>query len=221
MTNFAYTDNIPASQNNPSVDQPKMKVNTKSIQDIIGEDHITFKANNGGFHKKSRYVNTVGFPTGLLAGIGTTYTKLAISTGASLESDLFYIPDTGDPAPGPTRDYQLTRTITGSYPLFAKSTQNYNTVGNQYFGGWTFLPGGMLMQYGFLNLPTGSTVITFPVPFSNNPFSIQLTARATAGGGATSSLYVLNGSESQTGFTITTSAGGTGLNRYYWVAIGV
>ncbi len=220
MTNYAYTDNIPASQNNPSVDQPKMKVNTKSIKDIIGEDHVTFSANNGGFHKKSRYVNTVGFPLGLQAGIGTLYTKLAISTGASLESELFYISDTGDPAPGPTRDYQLTRTITGSFPLFAKNTQNYNAQGNHLTGGWTFLPGGMLMQYGFISIPAPNQTIKFPVPFNNIPFSIQLTSEATAGGNSPA-FGVRNGTVTQTDFQIIAATGFAGILKVYWVAIGV
>jgi hypothetical protein len=197
-----------------------MKVNTKSIKDLIGEDHITFSAVNGGFHKKSRYVDTVGVPTGLQAGIGTVYTKLAQSTGASNESDLFYIPDTGDPAPGPTRDYQLTRTITGSFPLFSKSTQNYNSVGAAYFGGWTFLPGGMLLQYGLLN-STLTAAILFPVPFTNIPFSIQITP-VTVTGGFSAILTVASGSVSTTGFNINTAGSlAGGLRGVYWMAIGV
>lgn len=219
MTLYTYTDNVPNGPNNPSVDQPKMKVNTKSIKDLIGEDHVTFGINNGGFHNKSRYIDTVGFPTGLIPDIGTVYTKKATSTGATTESDLFYIPDTGDPLPGPIyRDYQLTRTITGSYPLFAKLTQNYNGFGNNFFGGWTFLPGGMLFQYGTTNTIADGTNIDFPVPFTNVAFSLNITLQTNANTGITVYCKAL----SATNFKVGIRSGGNPANApILWTAIGV
>ncbi len=220
MTNYTYTDNVPNGPNNPSVDQPKLKVNTKSIKDLIGEDHVTFGSSDGGFHKKSRYLDTVGFPTGLIPDIGTVYTKKAISTGVTTESDLFYIPDTGDPLPGPIyRDYQLTRTITGSYPLFAKDTNDYNSSGVIYTGGWTFLPGGILLQYGTVNPATTGTVVPFPVPFNSIPFSIQTNLLSNANTVAFTWVKTM----ATTDFTVAVriSNGTNAVSPISWIAIGV
>lgn len=61
----AYNRDIPDTPNNPSNDQPKMKINTNSIDDILGVDHISFNANSGGTHLQNSYVN---FSTGTVIG---------------------------------------------------------------------------------------------------------------------------------------------------------
>jgi len=48
----AYNNDIPDQPNNPSVDAPKMKINTNAVDTILAVDHISFNANNGGTHKQ-------------------------------------------------------------------------------------------------------------------------------------------------------------------------
>jgi hypothetical protein len=50
MPNFVYNRDIPDAPNNPSDDQPDMKDNTNSTDDLIDEDHYSFNDNNGGLH---------------------------------------------------------------------------------------------------------------------------------------------------------------------------
>lgn len=57
MTNFPYYDTVPATNDNPSDDQPLMLDNTVSIEGIWEVDHIGFGANNGGTHTQSSYAN--------------------------------------------------------------------------------------------------------------------------------------------------------------------
>lgn len=52
MANYQFFTAIPASGNNPSVDQPNMQTNNASTSALIGTDHITFNAANGGQHKQ-------------------------------------------------------------------------------------------------------------------------------------------------------------------------
>lgn len=52
MTTFTYTDDIPNSPNNPSNDQPIMKVNTNSVSGLIAVDHVGFNASGGGQHEQ-------------------------------------------------------------------------------------------------------------------------------------------------------------------------
>jgi hypothetical protein len=49
---IAYTKNIPDAPNNPSADQPAMKVNTNSIDTIVAVDHYSFDDASSGTHKQ-------------------------------------------------------------------------------------------------------------------------------------------------------------------------
>ncbi len=59
MTMFTYIRDIPATPNDPSVDQPKMQINNNSIDDILEVDHVSFETANGGTHKKVTYIAKV------------------------------------------------------------------------------------------------------------------------------------------------------------------
>lgn len=50
MTNFTYNSSIPASDHNPSADQPIMQTNALSIAGLVAVDHVGFGVNNGGQH---------------------------------------------------------------------------------------------------------------------------------------------------------------------------
>jgi hypothetical protein len=52
MPLFSYNRDIPDGPNNPSVDQPKMKINTNSTDDLIDVDHFSFDEANGGYHRQ-------------------------------------------------------------------------------------------------------------------------------------------------------------------------
>jgi hypothetical protein len=217
VTNYAYKKDIPAANHNPSVDQPDMKDNTNAIANLIGEDHYTFGVANGGFHKQIRLpkLNTTADLSPRISNSGTLWTQVNTSVGASTETNLHYIPGTG------ANDYQLTRCIASGAALFGTTTQNYNGVGASYFGGWTFLPGGLLMQYGFFNNTGNPNPITFPVVFSNNPFSIQATLIVGSSGNNNETLSVKDGSVSPTGFQIVFGPGSsTDRKGLYWTAIG-
>ena len=86
-------------------------------------------------------------------------------------------------------------------------------------GGWTFLPGGLIMQYGFYtktaNLGVVGT-IQFPRPFLTSNFNIQLTLyRGSAGQDI---VLTSDTPPTLTDFTFkTSSAGSDGVE---WFAIG-
>jgi hypothetical protein len=52
MATFSYNRDIPDGPNNPSVDQPNMKINTNSTDDILQVDHVSFETPDGGTHKQ-------------------------------------------------------------------------------------------------------------------------------------------------------------------------
>jgi hypothetical protein len=220
MTNYAYKKDIPAANHNPSVDQPDMKDNTNAIANLIGEDHYTFGVSNGGFHKQIRLpkLNTTADLSPRISNSGTLWTQVNTSTGASTETNLHYIPGTG------ANDYQLTRCIAGSFSLFGTNSV-YQPANPVLFkpsttGGWTFLPGGMLMQYGIstnANLATNN-VVDFPVPFKTFVGSIVITPVRTNTDDKV--VAIENGSISLTGFkfSLSSSSRPTSIT---WMAIGV
>lgn len=215
MTLYQYTRDIPDGPHNPSTDQPDLKLNTNNTDDIFNEDHFSFNVNNGGLHKHTRMPLSNGapgsIPAGLIANSGTLYTKTVTSTAGNTETGLFYTPDNSG------NEYQMTRTITSGFTLFGKNLP-YGTppAGVTQTGGWTFLPGGLIFQYGYIEaaaIPiTG--IIQFPISFNSNPFSISVTSQAT-----TAALSVVADSviPSITDFHY---IGTANTRRIYWSAIG-
>ncbi len=206
--NLPYTGNIPNPPNNPSTDVPDMQTNTNSIESWVTVDHYGFNTggstnNFGGLHSQIRMptLGNVSTPPTLVNGAGNLYVNTV-----SARSELFYIPDnTGNV-------YQLTRTSNSSFASFA--------VANP---GWTFLPGGMLFQYGLAtssgtSLP--NTTITFPRAYSTGLFSVNATILTTAD----SRFFVEIYDSSTTQFrAVTRDSGGAKTSgiTFYWMAIGV
>jgi hypothetical protein len=209
MSNYAYNNGVPDGPNNPSVDQPDMLINTQSIENILAEDHVSFNSNNGGLHKQSRIIAQSGIPAGTITSSGTLYTKKP-----GTETQLYYVPDTT------TDQYQLTRTITTKFANFSTNL-SYGPPPATFTqtGGWTFLPGGMLLQYGFFG-KTGATgssgQIKFPVTFTNPPYSIQMTLFRDSGRTVCVD-STIPPSTSAFNFVSDTS----GSDGIYWSAIGI
>lgn len=206
MANFTYNNDIPDTPNNPSNDQPLMKINTNSIDDLIEVDHVSFNTNNGGFHKQSQYLNG-NLPAGLGSGAGTVYSKAVSGT-----SQIFFTPDASG------NEYQQTRAIGSSFPLFGLQTNNYNGVGTAFNGGWTYLPGNLLLQYGVCTAVT-DTAIPFPVAFTGNPFTIQLTGFYN--NNSRGFWWVKTRSNTQFTAALRDSSGSDISTTFFWMAIGV
>ena len=204
MGNFTYTTGIPNPPNNPSSDVPGMQTNCNSLNSLISVDHIGFNdgSNNGGRHLQVQMPVQGSIPSGLIGGEGTLYTKSG--TGAQL----FYTPGVSG------NEYQLTRVIGPNFATFGTFTNYPPAVVNQN-GGWTFLPGGLLYQYGTMQTTGSSTAVVFPIMFSSGLYSLNISYSQSSGGGATYGYT----QQSQTGFKFNTSTGTVGIN-FFWMAIG-
>lgn len=74
MPTWNYDLDIPFEDNNPSVDQPRMRQNTNSIDGLLNEDHYSFETDNfDGWHKKCTFPAPVtpAAPTGDAAVVST------------------------------------------------------------------------------------------------------------------------------------------------------
>ena len=207
---MTYNPNIPDAGDLLSVSQVQLKSNFTAANASFSRNHVPFStATNNGKHTFIEMPVSAAIPApvpGLIAGEGTIYTKV---DGAGRPQIFYTNGNSGN-------EYQLTRVITTEY---SECGTNSAYLAN-HTGGWTFLPGGvpdggMLFQYGQRTTPGVSGTITFPVVFTNPPYSITVSATRATG---TTSVFILAGSEVASGFDYVAQAGTTAI---YWTAIGV
>ncbi len=163
---FTYNNNIPAANNNPSVDQPNMLTNTNSIDSIINVDHYSFETNFDGTHKQVQLKEVAG-------GDGTIPVGLQGTGFETLYSSVVTTPNTGE-----------IFFVRGAEATGIQLTGPGNPVraGN----GFTFLPGGLRMQWGSLAFtgtgPHETGLQLFTTPFTNTCYNVSLTLQPNASG---------------------------------------
>lgn len=166
-----------------------IRENMNLLRNTIGRNHVDVNDVNYGKHNFSEYIDQGVSTPAIVAGECATYGR---SFGGVTQ--LTFTQDaTGNV-------YQLTRAIPASVATFAQAT------------GWTFLPGGLLLQYGTGAATGGTTPVVFPVTFTTL-YSITLSRRST------SSTYGYS-SPSTTGFDFVSDSPAVGVN-FGWMAIGV
>ncbi len=212
MPSFTYNLNIPATNNNPSVDQPNMLTNNNSINSILGVDHNSFNIANGGYHTVIHEVTQVADPAAI-ASVNQVYAKnyTPDSTVTATDTQLFARTGLGSVS-------QLTgRLATG-------------LVGTD---GWAWM-GGMLIQWGTVSFSGGNAHETNTVTFQNRvsgaiPFPTQLyeviaTLRVASSSETIASNTIAVRNLSATSFEwVFNSSSATGSTKYpgfRWIAIG-
>ncbi len=198
MGNFSYVTGIPATNNNPSQDQPNMQTNTDSISGLISVDHIGFGTfdNSGGTHNQVQLKNRPPPlpPGGLQNGYETLYSAVVAGSG-----EIFF-----------TRG-ALGNNIQLTGPGVPSAIQN----------GYTFLPGGILLQWGFVNgaVHRVTTPVLFPTPFPtvNGFFSLTLGQVRTDLANGADNINIA--ATSTMGFSYYNTSG-SGITGFYWMAIG-
>ncbi len=196
MANYPYTRDIPSGDNNPSVDRPNITQNTNSNDSLIAEDHYGYNVSNGGFHKQAR-MPAGSLPTGRIPNSGTIYVK---SLG---NRQLFYVND------DTSNEYQITRVSNTNFPTFAQNP------------GWTFLPGGLLFQYGVStssNNDGPNADVTFPFPFTT-VFTVQICVLENSN---SRRIWHVNSLANDKFTAYIQEIGGDSVaNTFYWQAIGI
>lgn len=193
MTLFQFDTTVPATNDNPSADQPDMLVNNQSINGILGVDHVTFNLNNGGQHTAITFNQDASYvPSAFPVSPPKLFTNTVDGAGNALPSgvpELFF--------------------YSGS------AVQSKNQYVSQPVGS-VLLPGGIIMKWGAVAGVTDGTAITFGVAFPNNVFSLQV-----SGGTSSSPQPTINFSQSTlttSGFTAKIT--GTQPVNLYYIAIG-
>lgn len=185
-----YTANIPQPGDNPSQSQDQILQNFQSLQNALDKNHVTLSdTTNRGLHKFLQMPEQGSDPS-------TAVNELA-----------WYCKDVGGIAPRFFMRQENNGTViqmTGIDPLIATT-------------GYTFLPGGLLLQWGTtaVSAAPAATNIFFPVAFSANCFNVSITPVRNS----TNVDVVYLSGKNTTNFTCrnTSSAGITSIN---WIAIG-
>jgi hypothetical protein len=135
---------------------------------------------------------------------------------------VFYTTNTayGDRAVFSIYANSITSNLNVSVPMQISSnltvTSNTLTLGTSSVAanGYSYLPNGLLMQWGSLQVNSSTTAQTFPVSYGTNAYSVTSTGNTAA------ATYVpMVFSVTKTGFTIRTA--NTANTLCYWMAIGV
>lgn len=188
--NFEYYPTIPNAPNDPSDDQPLMQINSGSISDIINVDHITFNTNGGGIHKQVTLKNEAA--PGLGDGDSVIYANLQGG-----QSWPFFQNGLGS--------FQML----GPFSSLITPTVTATT-------GYTYLPGGIIIQFGQAALAASGTII-FPLVFPNKAISAVFTPTK---GADTREISIENNSLTTSQFQYNVNGGISAANQIFWVAIG-
>ncbi len=215
---MAYTD-TPLANQDLDVSQPLIRDNFNSADTTFGINHYSFK-NLTAQMGKHKFVslpvlaNYAAISPAPVAGDQTIYSKTV-----SAVSQLFCAADaTGN-------EYQLTRIIPASFGVFSTNTVYPQVPAKAYeSGGWTFLPGGLIMQYGS-SLPGQSSSQTgttkFPISFTSPAFMVMTTPVIRSTGGSQERVIaVVDTTITATQFQWTWDNGTSSYVGFNWIAIG-
>lgn len=143
------------------------------------------------------------------------------ATNQGTHNKVSFFEQAADPGVAGTFTELYTKNVAGKPRLFIQNTDGIYQLSGvnpvSAASGYTWLPGGILMQWG-TNTSASGAIITFPVAFSGVPYSVQCTVfQAT-----TNRHFVYVRAQSASGFTTTQlDSGGSGeTNTFSWIAIG-
>jgi hypothetical protein len=214
-----YQPNVPTGSVPLNIDWQNLQGNFQTINTTYGIDHVPFANATplvNGFHgdihfnpvsttatnMPNNYDQTIQFPQGkpgVVVGIGQLFSATVNDATAGVG-----VSDTGL--------YWLT-----GNGLQVALTRNF--VPSHADTGYTFLPGGIIFQWGYVTPGfSGAGVINFPRSFPNRFFNIQITMNRNSSNVDT--IYATqtpaNGPISQISVRQTSSNG----FPFYWTAIG-
>jgi len=164
MTAYSYNNGVPATNNDPSVDQPNMLINTQSINSIIATDHVGFNSTGpaggiGGQHLQVTF-NGNNIPS-LPATLATLFANNQDGNGNNLPNGLSQLFAYSGTAAQSQLQYTLNSASTtyGSVMLFGGLIMKFGTVATVTTSGTTVTFGEAFptVCYGAVGAATGSS----------------------------------------------------------------
>lgn len=145
---MTFTPNIPATGQSLGSSRTQVLNNFTNYFNTVSQDHVAPNATGQGKHNKSTYPDQASDPVTIVNEIA------AYGKSISGVSQLFLRPESAG------NTIQMTRLDTGA--LSANS-------------GYSFLPGGVIIQWGIVVATSGAGTLTnFPIVFPNACFGVSL-----------------------------------------------
>ena len=203
---MTFSTDVPISGDSLGGTRDRIRTNFQVISTALAINHEAFGSALGqGKHKFLQMPEQASAPT-TAANEAGFYSKVGTNPA---ESNLFFRGESDG------FEYQMTRAIAASTARFATNTG----YAANHTGGWTFLPGGLLLQYGARSTPGTSGTITFPVAFTTGYYSITI-GISRNNSASTQNVYVDNSvATSLTSFAYDSTSSGN--DPIYWMAVGV
>lgn len=192
-----YQPGIPTGTVDLDEDYQNIQGNFQQLDTTFGIDHTTFsnQTAQNGYHRVIHIIPNTGNPAAVSA-IGEVYVR-TINDGINTDTALYFQSGLGNVI-------QLTRNFVPSISA----------------NGYTFLPGGLIFQWGtaISNTSSPNSSVTLPLPFPSSIFGVQICVRENS---SSRRIWHIN-TLSTTNFTayIQDSSGSSVANTFYWTAIG-
>lgn len=152
MPNFNYTGGLPNPPNLPAQDVEDMQINCNSVESWAQQDHFGFNDDNGGWHQNVRLQNHAAPGNPAFSGDpgGVLYSNNPVASANN---------------PG----WPFWQNNLGTFQITGSASAN---IPSAIANGWSFLPGGVIMQWGNVALPPNTAPVVFPIPFPTNCFIV-------------------------------------------------
>lgn len=205
-----YQPGIPTGSVPLNQDYLNIQGNFQQLDTSFGVDHVAFSnGTNNGYHTDIHLVPVSVFPPPTTSAAGQLYCN-TVNDGVNNDTALYFLTAGG-------------RNI--------KLTENFSPVtgGN----GYTFLPGGLILQWGVVNGTHGGflnggdtgtvTFATSNIAFPNNCFSVWTQLQFTNGSPPSSTNTGTVGVASnftKTAFNWACTTNSGSYTKFFWVALG-
>lgn len=198
---MSYSPNLPVSGDTLGGTRDRIRTNFQEIDSVMAQNHVAFNNADEGKHKFLQMPVQAAAPA-TAASEAAFYVK---DDGSGVAQFFVKGEQTGS-------EYQISTMTSGADAAIAEFGTNTAYTGN-HLGGWTFLPGGLILQYGRYSKSDGTTsVVTFPRAFPNAVFNVTATR--------VDSRSVVTVQSVNTTTVTFTNGSGTSTRTIYWQAIG-
>lgn len=147
-----YND-VPQAPQRFSATQPLIRENFNIIDASFQINHVDFADGDFGKHIKADFINSAAHP----AVAGTDFTIYNFVNPTTANQELY------------------VKRIGGAGAAGTPFTAKLWTPGT--LSGWTYLPSGILLKYGFANVNGDQDIVLNAAPFFNLVYNVQLTCR--------------------------------------------
>lgn len=202
---MVFNPNVPKPADLLSVSQSDILTNFQQLDAVFDNDHYEFS----------------------FAGGAAAPYDIAVAADKGKHKQVTFVRASADIANAGTDELGLynKNTGAGAQELFLRRESGGSviqmTAGNptNAANGFTFLPGGLLLQWGSVTLTAALTTVIFPTPFqaATVPYSITLTPQGTA---STNNAQAVNTAAPPTNTSFNIGRVGSNITMY-WMAIGV